>query len=137
MPPELLKHPSLGYILSLYPVSIILSLLSWRKKEYEKYLLNPRFTFSVSVIGLLFIHLTGTISAYYILRDTDYLEIIRSYFLVPFFSQIILIAIVCVFASYFNRFKFYLIIRIRRFIDSVLNRSLKRKKIIKKQAVNK
>lgn len=103
---EYLNHPSSGYILSFLPVSLIMSLFISRDKNSKRSIFNTRYTFFISLMGFISIHIIGISVIYLKLGEkTGLWNLIKAYFILPFFSQILLLIIACIFASILTTIK--------------------------------
>lgn len=130
---EYLHQPTIGYLLSFLPVSILLSRFAWKDNNYKRYLFNSRYIFFLAFVALLAIHFIGLITAFFILgANSRFLTIFQAYFYIPFLSQLLLIAVTCIIATNLNRFKFYMLSRYMRFVGRVLKNSTKRRQLAKK-----
>jgi biotin transporter BioY len=123
---EYLNQASIGYLIAFFPVAVLLSFLAWNNKNYEKYLFNSEYTFFISLIALLLIHTAGVITAFFRLKGHDIINVFQVYFSIPFFSQVLLIAVICILATNLNRLKYYLLEKYKNFMDSIFK--VKRKK---------
>jgi biotin transporter BioY len=144
--PEYLRQPSIGYLLSFFPVIVLLSILAWKTggpagknnispkgapvisyRNYEKFLFNSRYLFLISLVALLLIHLSGLITAFVMLGHSVSLsDIIQVYFSIPFLSQFMLIIVISVLAANFNRLKYFFLEKYMQYIESVFKTSRRR-----------
>ena len=128
---DYLNHPSSGYILSFLPISLIISLLVPKEKHTKRSIYNTRYTFFISITGLLLIHLVGITVMYIKLGEkTGLFNIIKAYFILPFFSQFLLVAVACIIASFLSSFKDFLKRRYRKLMRRSVT-TTKRRKIAK------
>lgn len=135
---QYLGQPTIGYLLSFLPATILLSRFAWKDHNYKKYLLNTRYTFFLSFVTLLFIHFIGITTAFFILGNTSrFLNIFQAFFYIPFLSQLLLAALACIIATNVNSTKFYMVNGYRKFMDNALRKSTKRRRLAKKAPINK
>jgi biotin transporter BioY len=128
---EYLNEPTVGYLLTFFPITVLLSNLAWKDKNFNRYLYNTRYIFFISIMGLFIIHFVGLITTIIRLYSTvNILDIIETYFLIPFLSQTLIIALVSIFATNLNRLKYYLLGKYMKYIESILKKSVKRGRII-------
>ncbi len=130
---EYLNQPTIGYLMSFLPVSILLSRFAWKENNYKKYLFNSRYIFFLAFVALLSIHFIGLITAFIVLgANSSFINLFQAYFYIPFLSQLLLIAVTCIFATNFNRLKFYTLSKYRRYVNKTLKNSTKRRQLVKK-----
>jgi len=130
---EYLHQPSIGYLLSFFPVVVLLSSFAWKNKDFEKYLFNTRYIYLISIVALLLIHITGIITAFIMLKGTvSFSDIIEVYLAIPLLSQFLLIAVVSILATNLNRLKYYILSKYKKFLDVVFKTSTKRRRLARK-----
>lgn len=130
---QYLGQPTVGYLFSFLPATILLSKFAWKDHNYKKYLLNTRYIFFLSFMTILFIHLIGILTAFFILgNNSKFLNIFQAYFYIPFLSQILLAALMCIIASNLNNLKFNLLTRYKNFMETALKKSTTRRRLAKK-----
>ncbi|MFN8577062.1 MAG: biotin transporter BioY [Candidatus Sericytochromatia bacterium] len=135
---EYFEQPTIGYLLSFLLVTILISKYVWKDHNYNKYLLNTRYTFFISFMGLLLIHFIGITTAFlFVNNNHKFLNMFQSFFYIPFLSQLMLIAVACILAKYINIVKFYLVNKYRN-LNKAIRKSTRRRKLstnYKKQRV--
>jgi len=107
---DYIQQDSVGYILSFLPVSIMISNLAWRKNR-QKYLFNTKYLFSISILGLILIHLIGMgilFIRFNFSNFSDFLRLAQIYFFIPILSQVMLVYVFTIFSVLVNRFKFFI-----------------------------
>lgn len=130
------SQPTIGYLLSFLPATILLSKYAWKDHNYKKYLLNTRYTFFISFLTLLFIHFIGIFTAFFFTNNNSkFLNMFQAYFYIPFLSQLMLIASMCIIAAGINTLKFNLVNRYRNFTETAFKKSTKRRRLAKKVVV--
>ncbi len=128
---EYLNEPTAGYLLTFFPIAVLLSNLAWKDKNFEKFLYNTRYIFFISLMGLFIIHFVGLLSAIIKLFGiVNILDIIQIFFLIPFLSQILLIALISILATNLNRLKYFILAKYMKYIESILQKSVKRQRTV-------
>lgn len=134
---EYLSQPTVGYLLSFLPASIFLSKFAWKDNNFDRYLLNTRYIFFLSFLTLLFIHLVGLLTALFFTNSSSkFLNMFQSYFYIPFLSQLMLIAVICIISKIINKSKFAMVNSYRSFTDNALKKSTKRRRLAKKPTIS-
>lgn len=134
---EYLNQPTVGYLLSFLPASLFLSKFAWKDNNFERYLLNTRYIFFLSFVTLLLIHIIGITTALFFTNSTaKFLNMFQSYFYIPFLSQLLLIAAICILSKIINTIKFSIVNSYSSFIDNALKKSTKRRRLAKNKPIS-
>lgn len=128
---EYLSQNSIGYLFALLPTAFFISSMAWKDNDVDRYLYNTRFTFFISCIALLFIHIMGIAIYYFKFNGSiSLLNIIQAYFFIPILSQVLLVAVFSILAADITRFKFYCMGKYKSILKSSVT-TTKRRIIVK------
>lgn len=117
---EYINTDSYIYILFSIPILILLSVIARQKNR--AYLLNSRFIVFISLLFLVIIHI---LCLTFILIKYDYhyyYSLFISYFMIPIFSQSLLVICFAIISVYFNKIKYYLLEKYFRFNKNIIRK---------------
>lgn len=134
---DYLKETSIGYFLATILITFIASNIIWNKEKKNKFIYNTRFSFFISLMALLLIHLVGIFTTFIFMHySVSLLTLTKAYFFIPIFSQILLLSVVCVFSTKINILKSFLFRKHDEFMKKTIENT-KRKRMTPKKVLKK
>lgn len=134
---DYLKESSIGYFLVTILIAFIASNIIWNKEKKNKFIYNTRFSFFISLMALLLIHLMGILITFIFMNySVSLLALAKAYFFIPIFSQILLLIVLSVFSTKVNMLRSFLFKKhdelMKRTIENTKRRIMTPKKPSKK-----